>query len=159
MNIKKLQLRNTLRSLTVLTFAMVTLASCKKDEETTPKNPTIKYEIIPGAPFTNSTGLGTNYSVNLTYTNATGQLQINEQLQLTGQTTFTKEVVLTSTQRPMPIHFVAAGFTSASGTGTTTLNIYLDGVLKATRSVPIINAGSGVFYFDNNLSPLSFSID
>lgn len=138
-------------ALTLLTIAMLTITGCKKDDEAGPNGgkTVLKYEIVSTSPFQVITGIGTNYSVNASYINATGNTQ-TEQSSVTG-TTWSKTVEFTSTQRPIAISLIASGYT-ASTTGTVTANIYENGVLKA-NSVFNISAsgiqGTGMFIIPN----------
>ncbi len=158
MNLTKQHLGNTLLSFALLNIIILTFSGCKKDEETSPKNPIIKYEVISGAPFAIDSSLGLNTSLYINFTNATGQVE-TERLQLVGTSTFTREITLTSTQRPISIYFTLSGLTSSLGTGTSIANIYMNGELKASQNMQITPLGNGKYNFVVTPTyPLSFII-
>jgi hypothetical protein len=112
--------------------------SCKKDE-VIPSNSTktiLKYEIISSVPF--AVLPTSNFSLSVSYTNATGQTQVEQSI-ITG-TTWTKTVELTSSQRPINILAGGSGFTNGIS-GSVTINIYENDLLKATNVGTISSSG------------------
>lgn len=135
---------NIFSAVALLMLALLTFTRCKKDDKTIPRGgqTILKYELVSSVPFQSVLG---GPSLNITYTNATGNLQ-NEQLIVTG-TTWTKTVEFTSSQRPIVIYFNPAGNTNAT-TGTVTANIYENNVIKASTVFNIFSGqavGIGIF--------------
>jgi hypothetical protein len=127
----KIQNNNKLKyALSIFVALLISITGCKKDDAASPNGgkTILKYEIISTIPFT---VLPTsNYSLSVSYTNATGQTQV-EQTTITSAT-WTKTVELTSTQRPLGITLGGSGFTNGVS-GSVTINIYENDILKATN--------------------------
>lgn len=85
---------------------------------------TLKYEIItPSSISTTPPAAGAS---SIQYTNATGQLEMDVSLtSLTSGTTWTKEIVVTTSNRPFPAVMYAQLFLNTSGTAIG--NIYVNG--------------------------------
>ena len=84
----------------------------------------MKYEIItPSSISTTPPAAGAS---SIQYTNATGQLEMDVSLtSLTSGTTWTKEIVVTTSNRPFPAVMYAQLFLNTSGTAIG--NIYVNG--------------------------------
>lgn len=135
-------------AIVILTLALLTFTGCKKDEDSNPNNgkTILKYELVSSMPLRFYPGA--NFSLQASYTNSTGQLQI-EKSSSTG-TVWTKTVELTSTQRPDTIVFAFSGYTNGTS-GSATINIYDNDELKATKVDSIRRMGDG------NTGIISFS--
>lgn len=145
MNIKKLQLRNTLRTLTLLTFALFTLSACKKDEASNPNagKTIIKYEVLSSADFSQ-----TPYSLQITYVNGTGQTVLAEEVKTSGKS-WSKEVEVTTSQRPIPVFFACAGYTMISPTGT--VNVYINGTLRGSSNFTNVTQAQSNYVFSGGV--------
>ena len=71
-----------------------------------------------------------NFSLSLSYTNPTGQVQLEQSSVVTS--TWTKTVELTTKQRPISIVFGASGYTNGTN-GEVTINLFENDILKASN--------------------------
>lgn len=134
--------------LTSLMLTLFTFIGCKKDEEANPNSgkTILKYELVSSMPL--KVYPISNFSLQATYTNSTGQVQVEKSSST--DTVWTKTVELTSTQRPDTIVFGCSGYTNGTS-GAVTINIYDNDVLKATQVGSISRMGDG------NTGTISFS--
>ena len=116
---------------------MVVLISCTPGNPATPSTGavTIKYEMICSAPILPAPAGLYNY---ITYTNSDGNG--TEERNIITSSPWSKTVTLNVAQRPLGIGF--SGQTYTGSNGTITSNIYINNVLKDTRSYQINNSGS-----------------
>lgn len=120
----------TLALLGLALFFSASLSGCKKDSvssSSTRGNVTVKYEIVLSSPIAPDGG----YPF-VGYTNGTGQTEVAS---FTSGTTWSKEVKVTTDQRPLHLMFDPGVYILASS-GTITGNIYINGEKKATATNP-----------------------
>jgi len=138
MLVNMLNKNNPKYTLSILLALIITFTGCKKEDAAGPNGgkTILKYEIISTIPF--AVLPTSNYSLSVNYTNATGQTQV-EQTTITS-TIWTKTVELTSTQRPLGITLGGGGFTNGVS-GSVTVNIYENDILKATNIGSVSSSG------------------
>lgn len=123
----------------LLSIVVFLFAGCEKDSSS--GSVTLKYEIVSTSDFIPVVISGVQIAppISVTYVNETGQQQ-REEINSTAPS-WSKTIQLTTTQRPIPIMFYVSGNT-LNVTGTGTVKIYANGVLKASQNVTILN---GIF--------------
>jgi hypothetical protein len=144
-------------------FLLVALQGCKKEEETTTTttntNKTIvKYEIIsPVATLIDSVLINSLVKPFISYTGPT--FNLNTEFYKNSFIVWTKEVDVTNTPRPFYAVLGARCYVPIT-TGTATMNIYVNGVLKVNVNLPIkrLEDTLGMFMSDELTAP-KFTID
>jgi hypothetical protein len=120
--------------LSLLTVCIV-FTSCKKSATQVTTTFVVKYEVIWTSALLTQQGL----SSTITYTNATGNPQIISNF---SGTSWTNTITY---QNPAAVTLSASLY--GSGTGTCTVNIYVNGVLKSTSSSNGIALGGADYGF------------
>jgi hypothetical protein len=114
----------------LLSFSVfITISSCTPDNPSTPGTPspfTLKYEITTSVPVANSP------ISNMTYYNGTGQAEVDQTF--TSGTVWTKEITVTTPNRPFVGYLSGAIFLTAPGTATG--KIYVNGQAVASVTNP-----------------------
>jgi hypothetical protein len=91
---------------------------------------TVKYEIISSSPMITSNGS----NIGVMYMNASGQEEISQDL-VSGSTTWSKTLNITTSSRPLQIIFSpggGGGVVYLASQGNVTLNMYINGSLKGS---------------------------
>jgi hypothetical protein len=128
------QLTNNTMRINFILFAccsLLMISGCNKS--TGPSgNPVIEYEITSTSPFSSNI-LGSPFpGLMVNYTNETGQTQ-QEQLSISGISSWEKKVVVTTPQRPIAVACWASGI--LTGSGKVEAKVYVDGVLRGSNTV------------------------
>ena len=122
----------------ILTIIVFLFTGCEKDSSsvngTSSSNVTLKFEVVSTSAFSTVFLNGAQFlpPLNVTYTNESGQQQI-EQIN-TNTSTWSKTIQLTETRRPINILFNATAYT-ATATGTGVVRVYVNGIQKAFQNV------------------------
>lgn len=134
---------NLIFVLCILLF-LFSITSCKKNDERELVNNTaiIKYELISTSVLKVNPDL--NYSLALDCTNSKGIFS-PETLNPTGKI-WSKVITITTSNRPLSVKFSAIGYTEDI-TGSVTLNLYVNDVLKVSNIVSITNYGNSIGKF------------
>lgn len=122
-------------------LSAIALTSCNRDSYSNNSSVTIKYEIISTSSFQplNLAGV-TSPSLIVNYVNEVGTTQ-NEQLKI-GGTSWSKEIKLTTPQRPIAINFSTGGYTKNTS-GTVTIKVYINGQLRGSYIANIYSSFMG----------------
>jgi hypothetical protein len=128
-----------------LWLAIITLTiiqSCSKSEDNNTNNNTssnspflVRYEII-----STSNVISPGSTINISYTNATGQLQTENFSNSSNLNNWNKSFNVTATTRPLTLNLsmissgaANGGYLAMSNAGTITQNIYINGTLKSSN--------------------------
>jgi hypothetical protein len=133
-------------------FLLVTLQGCKKEETTSSNNNNsnktiVKYEIISPVPTLPDSTLDFNLGGFNSFVKYTDDYLGGSVGKNVSYSVWTKEIVIT--QRPFIAFLAARGYVPVT-TGGVSMNIYVNGVLKANITAPIriANAQETVGIFD-----------
>jgi hypothetical protein len=130
-------------------FLITTLSlifnGCNSDSDNSNSGTIVRYELISTSNFTTTFSSGTTpviipFSLSIGYLNESGGQQ-NVQIVATGNN-YTKSVTMQTQLRPIPIQYAVTGYTS-NPTGTVTMKIYVNNLLKGTQTVSIANYLNG----------------
>ena len=136
-------MKSKINSIFVILTLVILISSCSNDSNSTSGNFTLKYEIITSSQVT-ADPLGGFTTI--AYTNGTGQI-ITDYSFVSG-TTWTKEVTVTTPNRPFVASLVPiTGGVYLNAPGTVTSNLYVNGVrvaqsINPTNSTGGFNAGN-----------------
>lgn len=126
-------------------LSAIVITSCNRDSYSSNSSITIKYEVISTSSFQPLNLAGETFpSLVVHYINELGIIQ-TDPLKI-GGTSWSKEIKLTTPQRPIAVTFSAGGYTKNTS-GTVTIKVYINGQLKGSYNANIYSSymGYGIF--------------
>ncbi len=136
-----LKMGNLIKMKNYLWLAIITLTiiqSCSKSEDNSTNSNSpflVRYEII-----STSNVISPGSTINISYTNATGQLQTENFSNSSNLNNWNKSFNVTATNRPLTLNLsmissaaANGGYLAMSNAGTITQNIYINGTLKSSN--------------------------
>jgi len=132
------KMKKNIKSIILFTTLVILIASCKKSNSSNTSNSTIgnftlKYEVITSSPITQSS--------TFQFENATQQNEWD--YNFTSGTTWTKEVTVTTPNRPFSA--ILVGGATIGVLGTVTSNIYVNGNQVAHVTNQATQQGLGIY--------------
>jgi len=133
-------MNSKIKSIFVILTLVIIASSCSSNSNSTGGNFTLKYEIITSSPVTEAP---TGGFCSILYTNGTQQVETGSSF--SNGTTWTKEVTVTTPNRPFIAQLQPSGIFPGiclSAPGNVTCNIYVNGSRVAQNVSQTITSGT-----------------